>query len=163
MGALRTHFQGSGSSAVGTDESALGSAGAAWLVRQASGAKAANYGSKTLLQVNGSLFCLFGLAGVNLLLPIERGFPPLTFLGPPITVATVISLLGLMVAIFAMPALVLTSLRDRYLQFQALFLVMMVLGLSRSSEPSTAAAMCLIYFSTFISRTAPPAGASCRA
>ena len=51
-------------------------------------------GSRTLLQVNGSLFCLFCLAGVNLLLPIERGFPPLTFLGPPITVATVISLLG---------------------------------------------------------------------
>ena len=55
-----------------------------------------------------------------------------------------------MAAIFATPAAVLASLRDRYLQFQALFLVMMVLGLSRSSEPGTAAAMCLIYFSTFI-------------
>ena len=90
------------------------------------------------------------LAAVNLLLPVERGFPPLRILGVPFAINVVVSLFALALVSVAGRNVLVSHLRNPYTVCQALLVAVLVIGAARSNRLSTSLAMALLYFSTFV-------------
>jgi hypothetical protein len=106
-------------------------------------------GVRTTPSLNVRILAGF-LIGFYVLLPLDRGFPPVPLFGRPLNSAIAATLGVLIVLIVQSRGAVLSFLRERYCVIQSIYACVLVAAALRAPSPPAALHWTLLYYCTFV-------------